>query len=168
MVDQQIRDGIIFDWVGGDGLYGHNRTLREGLDDRKLFYVLDVHKDEKIFTECPQFTIPDRTHKRGRPTKKPKPTIDSTRLDQYIKELRDDDWTVEKRIRKTHKGWKELKVHTKYSFTNGILDQYSPSEYAYFQIQRYWVERTFDDAKNELGMSDYQVRKWNGWLDYFY
>jgi hypothetical protein len=34
---------------------------------------------------------------------------------------------------------------------------------AYFQCQRYWVERTFDDAKNELGMSDYQVRKWNGW-----
>ncbi len=27
----------------------------------------------------------------------------------------------------------------------------------------YWVERTFDDAKNELGMSDYQIRKWNGW-----
>jgi hypothetical protein len=25
------------------------------------------------------------------------------------------------------------------------------------------VERTFDDSKNELGMSDYQVRKWTGW-----
>jgi len=31
------------------------------------------------------------------------------------------------------------------------------------QAQRYWVERNFDDAKNELGMSDYQVRKWAGW-----
>lgn len=36
-------------------------------------------------------------------------------------------------------------------------------EYDYFQAQRYWVERTFDDSKNELGMSDYQVRKWTGW-----
>jgi len=32
-------------------------------------------------------------------------------------------------------------------------------QYAYFQSQRYWVERCFEDAKNELGLSDYQVRK---------
>ena len=52
---------------------------------------------------------------------------------------------------------------TKYSFSNGGINQYTPREFAYFQIQRYWVERNFDDAKNEVGMSDYQVRKWNGW-----
>jgi len=31
------------------------------------------------------------------------------------------------------------------------------------QAQRYWIERSFQDCKSELGMSDYQVRKWNGW-----
>jgi hypothetical protein len=51
----------------------------------------------------------------------------------------------------------------KYSFSNGKLDQYTAKEYGYFQSQRYWVERTFDDSKNELGLSDYQVRKWIGW-----
>jgi SRSO17 transposase len=25
------------------------------------------------------------------------------------------------------------------------------------------VERAFQEAKSELGMSDYQVRKWNAW-----
>ena len=43
------------------------------------------------------------------------------------------------------------------------LEDYTVEEYAYFQAQRYWVERCFDDAKNELGLSDYQVRKWQGW-----
>jgi len=55
------------------------------------------------------------------------------------------------------------KKETKYSLSNGKIDDYSHHEFAYFQSQRYWVERTFDDAKNELGMSDYQVRKWLGW-----
>jgi SRSO17 transposase len=39
----------------------------------------------------------------------------------------------------------------------------SIERFAYMQAQRYWVERSFQDAKSELGMSDYQVRKWNGW-----
>ena len=30
-------------------------------------------------------------------------------------------------------------------------------------IQRYWVERAFEDAKGECGMADYQVRKWSAW-----
>ncbi len=154
---------------------------------------MDVHKDERIFTKRPLFIVPEQKNKKGRPSKKPKPDINSIRIDTYIKQLTNKDFVVEKQIRRTHKGWKKLKVHTctiwlsqgedqeviqqtliitqtmdgakdtKYSFSNGELEEYSPKEYAYFQIQRYWVERTFDDAKNELGMSDYQIRKWNGW-----
>ena len=62
-------------------------------------------------------------------------------------------------ITQTMDGTKE----TKYSISNGGIDEYTHYEYGYFVAQRYWVERTFDDSKNELGMSDYQVRKWTGW-----
>ena len=102
------------------------------------------------------------------------------------------DW-VKVKVRKTAKGWLKLKVHvvdvwvwdgvekearrrtlvitktkakkpeTKYSFSNGGAGKYHPKEYAYFQAQRYWVEISFDNAKNELGMSDYQIRKWQSW-----
>ncbi len=34
---------------------------------------------------------------------------------------------------------------------------------AWMQRQRYWVERTFEDAKSECAMADYQVRKWSAW-----
>jgi len=51
----------------------------------------------------------------------------------------------------------------KYSFSNGKIKEYTTREYAYFQCSRYWVERCFDDAKNEFGLSSYQVRKWNAW-----
>ncbi len=51
----------------------------------------------------------------------------------------------------------------KFSLSNGRIDQCSLKQYAWFQSQRYWVERCFEDAKNELGLSDYQVRKWLSW-----
>ena len=31
------------------------------------------------------------------------------------------------------------------------------------QGQRHWIERAFEDAKSQLGMADYEVRKWRGW-----
>jgi SRSO17 transposase len=193
MVDEMVNEGVKFDWVGGDGLYGHNRELRAGLDARGLLFILDVHKDETVFIERPQFCIPPKSGKRGRPSKKTKPDKTPLRVDKYVKQLDAGDWKIERKIRKTHKGWKRSKVHLKkvwvfeaesdqvkertliitqtmdgkkeikYSLSNGKLEDYSHHEFAYLQSQRYWVERTFDDAKNEIGMSDYQIRKWLGW-----
>jgi SRSO17 transposase len=193
MIDEMVNEGIEFDWVGGDGLYGHNRELRTGLDARGLLFILDIHKDETVFIERPIFAIPPKSGKRGRPSEKTKPDKTPLRVDKYMKQLDVDDWKIESKIRKTHKGWKRLSVHlkkvwvlegetdevkertliitrtmdgtkeTKYSLSNGKIDDYSHHEFAYFQSQRYWVERTFDDAKNEIGMSDYQIRKWLGW-----
>jgi hypothetical protein len=31
------------------------------------------------------------------------------------------------------------------------------------QGQRYWVERTFEDAKGECGLADYQALGWRSW-----
>ena len=31
------------------------------------------------------------------------------------------------------------------------------------QAQRFWVEKCFRDDSHDLGMSDYQVRTYNGW-----
>jgi len=28
---------------------------------------------------------------------------------------------------------------------------------------RYWIERAIEDGKGEVGMGDYEVRKWRGW-----
>ena len=46
MIKQDIERGVMFDWIGGDGLYGHSTELCNGLDDLGQFFVLDVHKDE--------------------------------------------------------------------------------------------------------------------------
>lgn len=186
IIDECVANGVAFDWVGGDGLYGHSGELTRGLDDRGLFFVLDVHRDQMAYLEEPPVSVS--------PTGKGNPKTHRIpfRLDTYCAALLDQHWSKVK-VRKTAKGWLRLMVHTcrlwiwdgkedrarertlvitrtlgknpktKYSLSNGGVDEYTPKQYAYFQVQRYWVERTFDDSKNELGLSDYQTRKWIAW-----
>jgi hypothetical protein len=56
---------------------------------------------------------------------------------------------------------KQAKI--KYNFSNGGINLYSHKEYAYFVAQCYWVERTFCNVKNELGILDHQTRGWKSW-----
>ena len=53
-----IEAGVEFDFIGGDGLYGHNAELTRVLDKLAQFYVLDVHKDETVFISEPAFSMP--------------------------------------------------------------------------------------------------------------
>lgn len=188
LIKQIIQAGAEFDFIGGDGLYGHNAELTRALDDLDRFYVLDVHKDETVFLAEPTFSIPERKGNKGRMPTNIQPDILPVQLQNYIKTLTDNDFTTE-HVRQTAKGWKVAKVHTvtvwhwdgkeekackrtlvvtisektKFSFSNADKEEYTNKEWAYFQCSRYWVERCFDDCKNELGMSDYQVTGWLAW-----
>lgn len=188
LVKKAIEAGIEYDFIGGDGLYGHNAELTRSLDKLGQFYVLDVHKDELIFLSEPTFSVPKRKGNKGRNPTLLQPDIEAIQLQNYIKILSKKDFTREQ-IRKTAKGWKYVMAHTvtvwhwdgkeqkaqkrtlvitqsqktKYSLSNGAKEQYTNNQWAYFQCSRYWVERCFDDSKNELGMSGYQVTGWLSW-----
>ena len=60
MIKSVVELGVEFDWIGGDGLYGHNTELTHVLDNEKLFYVLGVHKDETIYLKEPYFYVPKK------------------------------------------------------------------------------------------------------------
>jgi SRSO17 transposase len=192
MIDEVVENEIYFDWVGGDGLYGNSYELGKGLEERNLLFVLDIHKDQHIYLEEPTIYLPEKKGVKGRSPTKLQSKEQSVRVDEYVKNLPNESWQ-KVRIRKGAKGWltgwihvKEVMVwdgeetqarkrtlivrksidnkeEIKYSLSNGSMKQYSIEKFAYFQGQRYWVERDFKNGKSELGMSDYQVRKWLGW-----
>ena len=73
IVKHQKALGVDFDYVGGDGLYGHDPALARGIDELGYVYMLDVHKDQHIFCQEPAVEIPLNLAGRGRKPSVPKP-----------------------------------------------------------------------------------------------
>ena len=94
LVKRAIEAGVEFDFIAGDGLYGHNAELTRSLDKLCQFYVLDVHKDETVFLREPTFSIPERKGSQGKMPTKIHPDIESVQLQNYIKTLEDKDFST--------------------------------------------------------------------------
>ena len=92
LIQRAIEAGVEFDFIAGDGLYGHNAELTRALDNLNQFYVLDVHKDETIFLSEPTFSIPERKGNKGKTPTKIHPDIESIQLQNYMKSLEDKDF----------------------------------------------------------------------------
>jgi SRSO17 transposase len=58
---------------------------------------------------------------------------------------------------------KDGKREYKYALSNAKEKEFTTEELVRMQSQRYFVERSFQDAKQEAGMSQYQVRGWLAW-----
>ncbi len=191
MLKADIEAGVMFGWIGGDGLYGHGYDLSNNIDDLGLTFLFDIHNDQHVYIDEPSIFLPEKKPGPGR-----EPTLyiteaETTKVRDCMSKLEDSDWH-EVEVRDTVKGVLKLSMHIqqvwtwdgeeeqarlrtliishnkaenkiKYSLSNADMATTSIERFAYMQAQRYWVERSFQDAKSELGMSDYQVRKWNGW-----
>jgi SRSO17 transposase len=190
MIQSDIAAGVEIGWVGGDGLYGHGSELGFALDNMGLTFLLDVHCNQKIYPIKPMLSVPESAERGRKPTKL-QADRDPTQVRWYANHLHPFQWSTIA-VRNGTKGPITLSVHTapvwiwdgesesvtervlvisrnhadnkiKYSLSHVDYRSASIERLAYMQAQRYWVERAFQEAKSELGMSDYQVRKWNAW-----
>jgi SRSO17 transposase len=110
MLKEHIENGVHFDFVNGDGLYGNGYTFSKGVDALGKKYVLDVHSNQQIFLQKPVIGIPCKEGKRGRNPIHPKPNIDGISVLTYEKTLCKSDYK-EVRIRPTTKGWLTALIH---------------------------------------------------------
>jgi SRSO17 transposase len=191
MVFHARKNGIRFKWVGFDGFYGDNPAFLRQLDNHGEVFVGDIHKDHLIYFENPKPIIPPALSNRGKKPGKLQAQTRSIRVDKWIQKQALGAWK-RIAIRDSTKGkifvdilhrvvwlWdgKEAEARRwhlvvrreiaspekiKYSLSNAPFD--TPTErLAFMQSQRYWVERPFQDAKNQCGMGDYQARGWQAW-----
>lgn len=176
-------------WVGGDEVYGNNRPLTEGLGDMGETFLMDVSSTTNVWESDPCAPSPGpeqkkraRSHPRHSASKPI--TVEALAARCFESEARNMT------IRDTTTGPLEARVWVrqvwvwdqsapsarlrllvvreeadgdfKYSLSNAPSDTHW-ERLAYMQAQRFWIERTFEDAKSEVGMAQYEVRSWIGW-----
>lgn len=182
--------GTGFDYVNFDALYGSSIQLLDTLEKESINFMGDIKENMRIFTQKPVFEMPDETaaRKRGRKRKYPFTKTEDTPVKTYARKLSKHDWhsiTIRNGIKKEIRAqfhscrvWVckdtktgellELKLlirkdedgKIKYSFTNMMEDRLD--QLAIKQGERVFVEKIFEEGKNQVGLGDYQVRKWEG------
>ena len=111
MIKEIIDWDVAFDFINGDGLYGHGCELMKAIEALNKKYVLDIHKNYTIYTEKPEIRIPEKqAGSRGRKPSKLRPNVKGIQVDEYKKSLSNSNFK-KVRIRKTTKGWLEALIH---------------------------------------------------------
>lgn len=182
--------GLRFGCVGADAGYGKNLNFSYELESLNETFLVDIHKDQHIYLNDPNPYVPE-SKGAGRKPSKFKSEEKPIRVDKWVAKQPEDAW-VKIIVRHSTKGpltyeylhsriwvWdkKESNGHEwhlivrrnpdspsdyKFSFSNAPATT-SLNKLAFMQCQRFWIERTFEDAKSECGMADYQLRGWIGW-----
>jgi SRSO17 transposase len=103
IIKHQIDSGIYFDFVGADGFYGNDAEFASTIDRMGYLYMLDIHSDQEIFTECPELVVPERKSPKGAAPKLLKPTVPGISVKKYLDTLKHDNWQ-KINVRNTTKG----------------------------------------------------------------
>lgn len=189
---KDLDGNVAYEWIGGDAIYGNSITLRHYLEQQDKAFVLDVGQGLGIYLNHPMPDLPVKETANGRPksryTSEQKPVV----LKAFIPTMAEDQWQT-LTYRTGTKGplkrqavllnvwvWdtdKNDHVESLQLLISRGLDGseikcslcFHPKETLtlqtalYRQMQRYWVERAFQDVKEQLGLHQYQVRSWVAW-----
>lgn len=189
MIERTLANGHVkFDWITADSLYGKSSDFLDSLERRQQKYVVETASNITFWTCDPATQIPAPSSQGGpRPTR---PTRDSVRSAEAIAAaLPASAWQPIK-LREGAKGplvaqfarvrvWRRCGKHpgppvwlvfrrelespeVKYYVSNAAEDV--PLETLALVIAARWrVEEFLEDAKEYLGLADYEARGWTSW-----
>jgi SRSO17 transposase len=171
MVRHAVAQGVKFSWVGGDEVYGNSPHLIAGIEELGLTWLMDVACTTGVWKKKPGAKDKSRSVKDLVAVH-----FEGNHREVVIRQtsqgpLRAKMWATPVWV--SSSGWagahqrllvvrQEADGSFKYSMSNAAPET-SLERLGYMQAQRFWIERAFQDAKSELGMSHYEVRGWKGW-----
>ena len=185
MIAQAKATGLTFEAVAFDSLYGRSAWLREQCAQASIEYYADIPMNYALYPDLPALEF--ECDKHGLPTQKfavvgpaalkaaDFATLPHTRWEKltlrptergylHVEFARYPVWTVSSigQVRQETLLLKRESHAIRYSLTNAPPAT-DLATLAYRKCQRYFVERSLQDAKSELGMADFQALKYRAW-----
>lgn len=189
LIQRTAEGPLPFAVVLADALYGQSEWFREQLDWHGLAYLVDVPADTQVFLTQPEAVA--RQQKRGPTRRTPANQCVQWRGETVrvaaVGSRADTTWETVT-VRPTERGhlteafavrqvWTDRagvltaevlvirrEAPGKESYALGNLPVETPlAEWAYWKCQRYFVERSNQDAKSEAGWDELVARKYRAW-----
>ena len=176
-----------FDFVSFDAFYGRDLSFLQRLYKSGITFMADIPESHHVFLKPFTIAVPEKKPGRGRKPIHAKPSGVSKPVKEYVELLKKKDFK-KLTIRKGTKGAIRASYHKccvwlfndnnktmsrfillvrkdddgtiRYTLTNSKKHL---CKLAFMQGQRYFVERAFQDAKQQLGLNQYQVRSYVAW-----
>jgi SRSO17 transposase len=190
MIERVASEGLPFEWVCCDTLYGRNYALRRKIADAKLIYMADVPTDTQVYLEKPVVGVPAKDpDKGGRAFTRPR--VLSADKPVEARQLAADPGTVwtRVRVRATERGeindefsarliwttydgeqpvqeWLVMRregdgsIH--YALSNAPAET-SLERLAWGKCQRFFIEVSNREAKSEAGWDELRAQKYLAW-----
>jgi SRSO17 transposase len=164
MLARALAGGVRCQWLTGDSVYGNDWRMRAWLEDRHLNYVLGVTAQYRIFTGAERewaATVVRRLpatewhrYSCGAGSKGER-IYDWARIPLRSPGTARQRWLVARR---------SASDPTKITYYVASGPRETPLEtLARVAGMRWAVEESFETAKGEVGLDQYEVRSWQGW-----
>lgn len=165
MIERALLAQVPFGWITADAVYGNDRRLRVWLEEQDLFHVMAVGVDQHVWLGFRQ-----------------------PRVKAVVEQIPDNAWHVlscgagAKGERLYEWALVELlsfmlEERQRWLLVRRKLNE--PAEMAYYVVfgptettleelvevagARWAIEESFETAKGEVGLDQYEVRSWQGW-----
>ena len=186
MVKRVKANGVPFDLLACDALYGRDSQFRADLDTAGVLDAAQVPADTNVYVSEPHVGVPEKRGKRGRP--RPRLHVLSQQRPHEVRALTRDPQTVWQQVVVRHpergrlaadfavqRVWtvavgqrpraewlvrrRAAEGDCSYTLLNAPED--TPHERLIaWSCRRYFIERTFEDAKTEIGWDEFQAQKY--------
>jgi SRSO17 transposase len=169
MLEQALAAGVPFGWVTGDEVYGGDRRLRLWLEEQDLAHLLASKATEPLWTST----------ERGPAQVAAADLIAGLPEDAWVTlsagdgakgpRLYDWAWAPIRPLREPGRGYWLLARRSLTDPADVVYYVgYGPAETPLAELvrvagTRWAIEACLEEAKGEVGLDEYEVRRWDGW-----
>ena len=184
MIQRAQANGVPFEAVVMDDLYGRNTVLRQRLHQAGIEYYGDIPANTLVYLDKPQIVYP--LTKRGKPSKKPRivakrrvevrSLLNDSNLERADITLRPNERGMLRAEFARRQVWmvyhgqprqEWLLIRRDEKQVTYVLSNAAPDiplkTMAWHKTHRYFIERSNQDAKSELGWDEFQATKYRAW-----